>query len=170
VPSLTWKNFLFSNFAILPVLFLLLWGWRLAAGRGWRLDRLEGSLMAAIAAVFFFNNLAPPYDSFWQLRGEWIPRLYQPLFVVFLLFVAKLAAGADERWRPLPWPMRQVVLVLVAVAALADASVAFGPFLKARHAEALYYRFYQHSEPHALLWNMRRVGRRPLGFCRAQGS
>jgi hypothetical protein len=156
VPALI-ANFFFSNFVMLPWLFLLL---ALLARR--RPSAPEAAVLLAAGLLFAFNNLAPPYQGRWQMRGDYIPRLYQPVFVALLVYCARvlgdLRAFAPQRAR-----------AIVAVAALAVAgnlSIVAGPVGHIPWAGYVYHRFYEHSGPDVLDRLLALHGRRPLGFCR----
>lgn len=154
LPLVFASNFLFSNFVVLPVLFgaavIVSWRRRIAI-----LARPDVMLIVASLALFLFNNAAPPYYG-WQLRGDWMARLYQPVFPAFLLAIARLSQRlASERlWK-----------AAIAISVIANASVAFGPVLMNPVAAHVYQRFYRHSPAESLLVNLRRFGRRPLGVC-----
>ncbi|HVT04170.1 MAG TPA: hypothetical protein VHL58_12450 [Thermoanaerobaculia bacterium] len=150
LPGVALSNFFFSNFVILPAA----WLYSLAIpGQGQRrLERAETATLIAIAAVFLFNNAAPPYSG-WQLRGVWIARLYQPVFVVFVLGLARWCT--TEGWR------RPTIAVIV----LLNATTAFGPMMMSTVAMNLDWRFYRHATPSAMHRNLLRYGRRPLGVC-----
>ncbi len=155
LPGVFISNFLFGNFVVLPVLFCgaLIVAWR---RRLLIVEKSDTALLIASAALFLFNNVAPPYYG-WQLRGAWMARLYQPVFPVFLLVIARVSqrAAAERTWR-----------AAVALSILANGSIAFGPVLLNPIAAHVYQRFYSHSPPEAMLVNLRRFGRRPLGVCR----
>ena len=153
-------NFLFSGFLFLPLLFAAALGLNLVGPR-LRLEPVEAGILFAVTLVFTLNNLAPPYEG-WQLRGAWISRLYQPIFVAYILFLTrKLRQLDDERsaWRG-------TLAAACALVIVVSASVSFGGILGNPLAEFLFSRFYQHSEPGAMHHNLERFGRRPLGFCR----
>jgi hypothetical protein len=155
-PLVAMANFFFSNFLFLPVLFLAV---VVITQRSLTLP--EGALLVAVAAVFLFNNLAPPYVAHWQMRGFFIPRLYQPLFVGLLVYVAR--ALGDRRALP---PFKAHLLLAVSVLALAaNASIAFGPIVRSGWAGPIYQHFYPHSGVQAMDDNLAKYGRRPLGFC-----
>jgi hypothetical protein len=114
----------------------------------------------AVALVFFFNNLAPPYSG-WQLRGSWIARLYQPVFVAMLLFsVQVLQAAISSRLS-----VRIIGLALFFMTLIGNAAISFGPVMNNPYAGKIYHRFYQHCSPQSMTNNLLRYGRRPLGFC-----
>lgn len=155
-PLVLVSNFAYSNMIFLPLLAAL--GWVLGRRQGARLLELpELALAAAILAVFLANNLAPPYEG-WQMRGEWIARLYQPLFAVLLVVVARVTELMSGR-------LRRAWTAAVVLTVLANGSIAFGPALGNPLAGFAYHKFYAHAPPETLLTNLERFGRRPLGFC-----
>jgi hypothetical protein len=156
-PPALLANFLFSNLVFLPVLFLAV-----VAITRQRPTLVEGAVMAAVAAVFLFNNLAPPYEGRWQMRGDFIPRLYQPIFVALVVYCARAIGDGGA----LPRPKRVLLLALTALTVLGNASVAFGPIAHGPWTGTVYQAFYRHSPPGTLEENLARYGRRPLGFCR----
>jgi hypothetical protein len=156
-PFLLVRVFFTSNFLFLPGLFLIL----LAIARQ-RLTPAEGALAAAVGLVFLFNNLAPPYEDRWQMRGDFIPRLYQPLFIALLAYAARVIGG----WRSASTGRARVLLGAAALAWAGNASVAFGPIGRVPWAGYVYHRFYMHAGPETMDTNLALAGRRPLGFCR----
>jgi hypothetical protein len=157
LPLLAVRVFFTSNLVFLPALFLVL----LALTRA-RLTPAEGALSVAVALVFLFNNLAPPYEDRWQMRGDFIPRLYQPIYVVLLAYAARTIGG----WRSAPPGRARVLIGAAALAFLGNASVAFGPIGRVPWAGYVYHRFYMHSGPETMEANLAIYGRRPLEFCR----
>jgi hypothetical protein len=154
-------NFFYGNLVFLPVLFLAV----VFVARQ-RLRLAESALLIAGAAIFHFNNLAPPYEGRWQMRGFFIPRLYQPVFVALLVYGARaVAAGAA-----LPQLKGRLLAGAFAVAVLGNASIAFGPAARVPWADYAYHRFYMHSGPGEMEHQLALHGRRPLGFCRAAAS
>jgi hypothetical protein len=149
-------TFFYGHLVFLPVLFLAC---LLVTRR--RLELAEGALLVAGAAVFFFNNLAPPYVARWQMRGFFIPRLYQPVFVALLVYGARVLGG----WRDLPRPKARLLVGVALFAFVGNASIAFGPVARVPWAGYAYHRFYMHSEPGAMEHWLAVYGRRPLGFC-----
>ena len=156
LPVVAVANFFYSNLLFLPALFLAV---VVITRRSLTLP--EGALIAATAAVFLFNNLAPPYVGRWQMRGVFIPRLYQPLFVGLLVYVAR-ALGERRAFSPFK---AHLLLALSVLTFAANASVAFGPIARVSWAGYLYGRFYLHSGVQTMDDNLGRYGRRPLGFC-----
>ena len=156
-PFLTVRVFFTSNFLFLPAMVLCL-----AAIARARPTPAEGALAVAVALVFLFNNLAPPYEDRWQMRGDFIPRLYQPLFIALLVYAARVV-GARQGATP---GRARLVLAVAVLASAANASVAFGPIARIPWAGPVYHRFYMHSGPDTMDHQLALAGRRPLGFCR----
>lgn len=156
LPLVAVASFFYSNLLFLPALFLAV---VVVTRRSLTLP--EGALLVAAAAVFLFNNLAPPYAARWQMRGLFVPRLYQPIFVGLLVYVAR--ALGERRAFP---PFKAHLLVALSVLAfVANASVAFGPIARFSWAGPVYQRFYPHSGVQTMDDNLAAYGRRPLGFC-----
>ncbi len=154
VPLVLASNFFYGNFVFLPALFAAF----LLIARRSRLEIFrvpELALLVTALAIFLFNNAAPLYDG-WQMRGEWIARLYQPVFVVMLAVVARLIAARPRAILP-----RGLVVATI----LANALVVAGPVTLTPLGPYLYHKFYAHSPGHLFLENMRKFGRRPLGIC-----
>jgi hypothetical protein len=170
-PYLLAENFLASNFVWLPLLFVAC----VAASRlrSWTtVYPFERAILICALAIWALNNLAPPYPGKWQMRGEWIARLYQPVLGVLLTFVSRsvqVAAGRGRAWR------RAVLVALVATAGM-NALVMVGPFVGGgRYTALMYEAFYAHAPPGSdyqrpgaqpMLDHLEKLGRRPLGFCR----
>lgn len=151
-------NYLYANLVFLPVLFLA----ALIVTRR-PPERAEGALLLAGLGIFLFNNLAPPYVGRWQMRGLFIPRLYQPVFVALLVYCARSLAA----WRTLPVLKARLLLAVAAFAFAGNLTVTFGPVAKVPWSDYVYHRFYLHSGPGEMEHQLALHGRRPLGFCRA---
>lgn len=156
LPLVLLENFLFSNMLFLPLGFLLV-----AAITARRLGPSEAALAAAVALVFLFNNLAPPYEGRWQMRGDFIPRLYQPIFVMLLVYCAR-ALGDRRALSPARARLVKAAALFVLVG---NATVIFGPVARVPWAGTIYHLFYRHSPAATMDENLARYGRRPLGFC-----
>jgi hypothetical protein len=150
-------NFFHSNLVVLPALFLAV----VIIARA-RLTASEGALLVAGALVFLFNNLAPPYVARWQMRGLFIPRLYQPLFVALLVYCARVVAAPA-----MPTGKARLLRAVAVMAFAANATIAFGPIARVPWAGDAYHHFYMHSAPGVMEEQLARYGRRPLGFCQA---
>ena len=160
LPAIAFGTFLYSNFIFLPLLFVLFIA--LAPRGGRSLHPVELAIVLGWVAVFLFLNAAPTYQARWQIRGVWIARIFQPLFVVFLLYIARAMESRDRRVG-LRWGLITATVVI-------NASISFGPILLNPLADAVYYRFYRHSPPGTMLRNLQHYGRRPLFICPAGRS
>ena len=150
LPRALLGSYLFSTYFFLPVLATVV----LVLHRRSRLLNVpEVALLISIATVFLFNNLAPPYLG-WQMRGEWIARLYQPIFVILLMVVARAAARPH---RTLP--------TLVAATAVLNFAVVLTPSLGLPILDQVQARYYLTAPAQTLDDNLDAWGRRPLGFC-----
>lgn len=151
LPLVLVANFFDSNFFFLPALALIA---VVICPRC--ISRVEAAILWSVLAVFLFSNAAPPYYG-WQIRGEWIARIYQAVFVALLLCIAR-AFAAGRR----PAVLRAATWVTV----IANAAIAFGPIMMNPMAFYFDYRFYQMFSPAAFEEILHVYGRRPLGFCR----
>jgi hypothetical protein len=122
----------------------------------------EICLGIAAVLLFLFLNLAPPYGG-WQLRGSWVPRLYQPIFVAM---VSLLAAFFQNRAALLPPTLRRGSWAVLGLVVVLQAWVVFAPVLGAPGLSGwIYYRFYHHATRPFYADNLKKLGRRPVGFC-----
>ena len=165
LPENLMYNYFFSSFLFLPLLFII----SLIVGACVRQKLLtlpEYCLFASVALVFLFNNCAPPYDFRWQMRGTWIARLYQPLFVVLLFSCARLFQAFSAR--KLSRPLAVMMTLLLALTVFGNGMVALGPALNDPWgiSSGVYWNFYKHSPPQTMKMNLSKYGRRPWGFCR----
>ncbi len=152
LPVILASNFLFSNFIFLPLLFIAV----VVIRRGKCLEPPELAVLTATLALFLFNNAAPPYYG-WQMRGEWIARIYQPVFVVFLLAVGRALQVL---------PQSRALKACIVAAVIGNAAIVLGPVTLTRFGPWAYLRFYQHAPRTFMLDNLQLYGRRPLGICR----
>lgn len=154
-----------ANFIFLPALFLVVVAVNSVTSRS-RFQAAEIAVLASGAAFFLFNNLAPDYQSVWQMRGTWIARLYQPVFPALILFCARWY----QELPPLGRTPRIAVFGLLGVLSAGNALVLFGGALNnpLRVAETAFYRFYDHGNHANFEQNLKNHGRRPLGFPRQQ--
>lgn len=162
LPLLAAKLFFYSNFFFLPLAFLWFF---FAAKRHAPTKRhlVEESILLATGVYFIFLNLAPDYPG-WQMRGEWIARIYQPVFVVFVLTISRYfgdgvpvhgTTHGNNRW----------AFFLVAATVFANGWVVFGGLHVSTLSDLIWHDFYQHSQPMQYSANLHHFGRRPLGFC-----
>ncbi len=158
IPRIAIDNYFDSNFLFLPLFFLALLAINRFGPRV-RLTLAEKSVLGTTALLFLFNNAAPPYSG-WQMRGDWVARIYQQVFVVYLFFGSRvIEKAASTSWR-------RRILAATAAVVLANGSVAFGAVLRVPYAGAVYWRFYRQAPPETFDRNLARYGRRPLGICK----
>ena len=157
-PQVLLSNFFFSNFVFFPVLLI----WLLVLRRKRPvLHPVAACVLLSAFALWAFLNLAPPYDGAWQLRGTWVPRLFQPWFVAVLVTAAatSMAMRDTARYKLFFWS--------VVVAIVLDAAVITGPFIGLTPLYAsVNQRFYRAwAMNHNATW-LNKLGRRPYGFCK----
>lgn len=158
LPKVFITCFVFSNFVFFPALFV----WLLLLRRQRPVFHpVALAVLVSVLGLFLFLNAAPPYQGAWQLRGVWIPRLFQPWFVAILVTVAATSVALRRSARH-----RLLVASVVLVTAL-DGAVIAGPFLKLTPLYAGvyegFYRAWRMDENAAWL---SKLGRRPYGLCR----
>jgi len=160
-PAVFISNFVFSGFVFFPLLLLFVI-WLHARLRVTPvLHRVALSILLATLCVWAFLNLAPPYESAWQLRGEWIPRLYQPWFVAVLVAVAAGSVALRDN------PKRKLLVVAVVATAVLDGAVIAGPFIGLTPLYAtVHQRFYRAAFHNKNSTWLNRLGRRPYGICK----
>lgn len=163
VPYILIHNFFYSNFIFIPLLFLVTVGLRVLKYAP-ALHPVEYALLATGLALFLFNNAAPPYNNPWQMRGIWIARIYQPVFVVYLSYIARCLAATK-----LNLPPQRFLVLAVVVTVILNSITIFGPIFGYTTLSAhSYYNFYQHDAEASFATNLAKYGRRPIGFCKAQ--
>ena len=91
-------------------------------------------------------------------------RIYQPAFAAMILFLSRWTQAASAAWMARP-NLRRCFAGAIAVTAVANATIIFGPILHIALADRVYLSFYRHAETCALSKNLDTFGRRPLGFC-----
>lgn len=162
LPYVALVNYLYSNFLFLPLLGII--AALLGAHAKIRPSLTEGCMALAIVCVFLVNNVAPPYPG-WQMRGDWIPRLYQALALPIIVYSLRVCAHyCSFSGSPSGLP-RGAIRVAIIGTILLNSLVVFGAHIGLSIAGPLYYRFYRHSTPEAYADNLARFGARPLGFC-----
>ncbi len=159
LPLLAIRNYFYSNFFFLPLSFLVFHLLMRRCG-GRRYHVVEEGIMVATVFFFLFLNLAPHYPG-WQMRGEWIARLYQPVFVVFVVYLSR---GFGRL--PRSSGLRRMAVVVVGATVLANGWIVFGGLHGSAITDLAYQRFYQHTPPFRYSYHLEKYGIRPLGFCR----
>jgi hypothetical protein len=157
-PTTFFYNYFDSNFLFLPLAFLLLAGYGYAIK--FKFNRIEGSVLLVALLIFLFNNLAPEYENGFPMRGEWIARIYQPLFIVMIMYIARLSAHTTDL-KSMPAKLFAAILVLCVCFNLA---INTGGVFNSTLTQNAWYRFYQHATYHTMTDNLKIFGIRPLGF------
>ena len=159
-PWILFKTFLYSNFFVIPIsVILILWSKRKQFKMIWG---VSSSIAISILILFSFINLSPPsIDPVgWDFHGTWIARIYQPLFIILIIFLAKYFAELklEQKYKNF----------LMVVFFSLNIAIIWGPLLNLRVAHYVYLKFYKHGngKPALIQENLRRHGTRPLGFCR----
>ena len=161
-PEIAFQAYLFSNFFFIPCLFGVLCLGGIFLNK-WKFLLPEKCLLISGLLLFLFLNLAPPYPG-WQMRGVWILRLYQPVFVVLMSYASRALAVL---WQQSQIKLKVPALALCGSVCFGNFLISFGPVLHNHFSSHMYYRFYRHSPPDTLYDSITRYGRRPLGFCNA---
>ena len=160
IPQIAYQVYLYSNFLFIPLLFTALVVTAMFL-RQLRFSLAERSLLVAGAVLFLFLNIAPPYGG-WQMRGIWIPRLYQPIFIALVSFCSREVA---RHWQKDHWIIKPLAASLFVATCLGNFFVVFGPAMHNHLSSHIYYGFYRHAPPETLYNSITKYGRRPLGFC-----
>lgn len=157
-PAVLVHNYFGSGFLFLPAAFLLfvVYGYR----TNFKLNRIEGSVLFFILLIFLFNNLAPYYEHVFPMRGTWISRIYQPVFIVMVMYITRLSACITDPGS------RQAKLFfgIIALCACFNLVVNTGAVYKSAFTESVWARFYRHAKPGTLKENLDKFGVRPVGF------
>lgn len=168
--SVAMTAFFASNFAFLPMLFIgavcLSW-----CSAGVRVSAVERSVLAATALLFLAINLTPDYSGGWNLSGTWASRIYQPMFAVMVVFLARWWQNLPER----PRIGRVLASGLFVLALAGNVLVIAGPLLRdpLGVSGAAYFGFYSHAEGMRTTTyedNLHRLPRRILGWSNRTGE
>ncbi len=158
VPETLFNCFFYSNFFALPILFLACWipgRWILK----FKLNLIECSLLVSILILFLFNNMAPPYQGEWQMWGDWIARIYQAVFIVFLMYIVRFSAFVFESKR-YTWAFS----ILLFLTVIFNLVVNTGGLYASPLSSFIYGNFYSHGALNRYTLNIKYYGARPLGF------
>jgi hypothetical protein len=153
--------FFFSNFFFIPFLFLIIIVFLRIKGISLKLSVIEKSILISAILIFLFNNLAPPYDFEYHYRGYVFARLYQPVFIVFLLYILRSYTAFKLKPGLVKYYMAGIVFTV-----LFNASIVFGPVSRNPLASYVYFLFYKHhGDYNMMVKNIDKYGRRPMGIC-----
>jgi len=158
IPDTFIKCFFHSNFFVLPIFFLICW----IIGRlnlKFKMNLVECSLLTGIVFLFLFNNMSPPYEGEWQMWGDWLARLYQAAFIVYLLYIIRLSAYVINHNRG------QIIFKSgLFIAIILNLSINLGGLAASPLTSYVYYCFYKHGKENSYSLNIKYYGARPLGF------
>jgi hypothetical protein len=159
LPMLFVHNFLFSSFFVIPFFFLVV----LIYYRKKTLvffENRDWALLSALLLLFLFNNMVPYYESKWQMRGYWIARIYEPLFLPLLFIMARLISSLLETGFS-KFILISMILFQIAIPLL---PLIYDPL---HIASKIYYNYYRHSPEESMVKNLKKHGIRPFGFCKS---
>ena len=129
--------------------------------RSLQLEKPFWVIAIAMFTVFVFNNMAPYYEG-WQMRGDWIARIYQPAIVLCLLPVFPVVKSFSENNKRYFF---SGVFALVFIVFAYNTRINISPALGNDELTDAHYRFYLHSLPETMHSNLEKHGRRPLWVC-----
>lgn len=158
VPKILVTNFLDANFWFLPILFLIITIWGIFK-KVW-FNTIESTILISALIVFLFNNMAPMYNDSVQMRGEWIARIYQPIFIVLIMYIVRFSGEIFKATKT----QRYIFITLISCCCLGGVILNLGVSLKSNLSQWAWHRFYQHSEPATMQKNLIKFGVRPIGF------
>ena len=167
VPNQIAHDFFYGNFLTYSALFVAAVGLNMSRGRmRVKFTRVEWAIMIAFLAVYLFNNLAPPTEKGWSIKGPLFTRVFESVFVAYFFYIVRTMKVEIERPKA-PWLKRGWGAAVVVFMAF-NMTIVFGPILRNPLAGVLYEKFYPQGEPMSFVENMDRYGYRPVGFCRPQ--
>ncbi len=158
VPDTLYHCYFDSNFFALPILFLVCW----IGGRfilKFKMNLIERCLLVSILILFLFNNMAPPYQGEWQMWGDWIARIYQAVFIVYLMYIVRLSAHIYSQKR-----YSIIFTTLVVLTCFFNVLVNTGGLYASPLTGYIYGKLYKHGSPNSYILNIKYYGARPLGF------
>ena len=158
VPKTLLSNFLDANFWFLPILFLIIVTWGIF--KKVRFNNIEASILITALVVFLFNNMAPEYTAGFLMRGEWIARIYQPIFIVLIMYIIRFSTHIFNATKI----QKSVFILLIISCFIGSVILNFGVCLKSNLTQWAWYRFYQHAPPNTMQTNLKKFGARPIGF------
>jgi hypothetical protein len=99
------------------------------------------------------------------MRGDWLARLYEPVFVVYLIYIT---ASVQILTLDKSTFKKQLMTISIICCLLGNAFVISGPVLNdpLNISSNIYWNFYKHYQPENMQINLETFGKRPIGFCR----
>jgi hypothetical protein len=116
----------------------------------------------SVLVVFLFINLTFKQPKGWNLSGDWIARLYQPVFVVYVAYLARTASALTNYFLP---KIKYIYFYLASLAIAFNIYIMFGIWIESSFTSKVYYFFYKHSTQTAQIEMIRKYGKKPIGFC-----
>lgn len=167
-PNILIHNFLFSGFLFIPSVFICFVGANFLRTSKSMISSVEGAIIVSFLGLCVFNNMAPSYEG-WQMRGEWIARLYQPIFIAFVSYISRhyqIFKGENRKSKhnscSKTYGMMTLFLIL---GVLGNAVTVYGILWNSKITDSIYHEFYRHSPKGTLIQTLQTFGNRPLGFC-----
>jgi len=161
IPGILYENYFYSNFFVFPAAFLIIFLLIFIAKK--KLPIFCKMLLLSTGLLFLFNNLAPPYQG-WQMRGVWIPRIYQSVFMAFIFAFLHFALIEFKN------KLRSIKLIffpiIISFIIITNTLIILSPVLNIKFFQKPYYRFYKYAQEDGLYISMIKHGRRPLGICK----
>ena len=151
-PISLFQNFFYCSYIFLPLLFLYcLFKYRK------KLDFSSISILLSAFLFFAFVNLAPDFKAQFVMKGDWIARLYNPIFVIFLFYSVKCFNSTKSKKERIPF-----YLVI-----FFNTIIVLSPVLNFNSGNYIHTLFYKQTKMRhfAIKDNLDLWGRRPLGFC-----
>ena len=140
LPGVLFSVFFSSCFIMIPLLFVAT-----IFITGKKPGLVDICCIVPVALIFFINNCSPSFDYKWQMRGDGIARIYQPVFVVFLFYITRAVQDVVNGKYTLV--KRRILLIALVVTILGNGAVVFGPVFNdpCGISSSVYWRFYKHS-------------------------
>ncbi len=159
LPQIFVQNILDTGFIVLPSLFLVIFSVAQIAYR-FKLNKIETSLLLGMLWLWLFLNLAPTYAHHWQLRGVDMARIYQPLFIVMVMYIVRFANYLSHTNKT----RIRAYFILLFFSFFTCVWLNTGGWFENKITQKMYRNFYRHSDDDAYLKNIAHFGKRPLGF------
>ena len=95
-----------------------------------------------------------------QLRGEWIARIYQPIFIVMLMYIVRFSSQVLQE----KLVQRNYIIGLITVCVGFNFAINMGGVFGSKLTQRAWYRFYMHAPQNTMTENLKKYGARPVGF------
>jgi hypothetical protein len=163
VPHNLISTFYNSAFFFLPLSFLLFVLLDILQKKN-IFKKADALFLISFLALFAFVNLAPPYEG-WQMRGDWVARLYMPVFAVYIFYISRSLFISKSK------KINLAKTLILATCLAGQLGIVYGGISGwDKLASHSYYQFYKHA-PEALYHeNLDNFGRWPLGFCKNENK